>query len=35
MTRIEDLVVGGSALTTLVTARVIALLTIHALGGLT
>ena len=33
MTRIEHLVMGGSALTALVTVCVIALLTIRALGG--
>ena len=33
MTRIEDLVVVGSALTALVTVCAIALLTIHAIGG--
>ena len=35
MTRIEDLLVGGSALATLVTVCVIALLTVQALRGLT
>jgi hypothetical protein len=33
MTRIEHLVVGGSALTTLVAVFVIALITVHAIGG--
>jgi hypothetical protein len=33
MTRIEDLVVGGSALSALLTLCVIALLTIQTVGG--
>jgi hypothetical protein len=33
MTRIEDFVVGGSALTALATVCVIAFLTVNALGG--
>jgi hypothetical protein len=33
MTRIEDLVVGGSTLTALVTVCIIAFLTVQAVGG--
>jgi hypothetical protein len=33
MTPIEDLVLGGMALTTLVTVCVIALVTVQAIGG--